>query len=258
MTYTVAEKFKSIQGEGLYAGTPMAFIRFTGCSVGKKICTHCDTDFDKTFPWRGGGEFTPERLLTDWAHPYTHVCLTGGEPLDQELWPLVLEAKKHAETMFHLETSGTKLLPDWITEYRRWSLEKPFENVNAANPIFWVCVSPKPGFLENVVMGADEVKVIVPGLGDDKTLEQLRGIKDITAGGLTAMLRHPLADRNDFRWPTLQDALRWAKAGKLVYLQPRNGKFDIDSQNLRYVQDLLVDYPQLRLSTQMHKILKVQ
>lgn len=210
MTYQVAEKFKSIQGEGLYAGTPMAFIRFVGCSVGKKICHACDTDFEKTLPWRGGGEFAPGTLL-DWARDYAHICLTGGEPMDQDLDPLFNLSATHRT--FHIETSGTKA--------------RSFHG-GRLYPTIWVCVSPKPGFLEEEVMAADEVKVIVPGLGSGPG------------------------------WPTLNDALRWADAGKLVYLQPRNGKFDIDHVNLLYVQDLLREHPMLRLSTQMHKILKVQ
>jgi organic radical activating enzyme len=231
MTYLVAEKFKSIQGEGLYAGTPMAFIRFVGCSVGKKICHFCDTDFDKPLLWRGGGTFNADQLL-DWTWPYDHICLTGGEPLDQsQLAELCSVLTQKGETV-HVETSGTKQLPDWMT--LKFSGN------------YWICVSPKPGFLEDVVLAADEVKVIVPGLGSDESLP----FKTLnTAGGST---------NERLRWPTLVDALRWADAGKLVYLQPRNAKFDVDQHNLMLVKDLLTIHPQLRLSTQMHKILKVQ
>ena len=86
MKYPVVERFKSLQGEGMYAGTPMAFIRFVGCSVGKKTCAFCDTDFVEPLTWRGGGEYTEDELL-EWAQPYRHICLTGGEPLDQDLEP---------------------------------------------------------------------------------------------------------------------------------------------------------------------------
>jgi 7-carboxy-7-deazaguanine synthase len=208
--YLVAERFASIQGEGLYSGTPMKFIRFVGCSVGKKICHACDTSFEQILPWRGGGEYTPEELL-EWAGEYQHVCLTGGEPLDQDLQPLLAVGQPgKGGPLFHVETSGTKTIQD-LPEGK-----------------VWVCVSPKPGFLEESIDAADEVKVIVPGLGSGPG------------------------------WPTLADALGWAAAGKLVYLQPRNAKFDVDQQNLRYVLDLLVDHPQLRLSLQAHKLLKVQ
>ncbi|KKL09708.1 hypothetical protein LCGC14_2563180 [marine sediment metagenome] len=216
MEYSISEKFKSLQGEGQFAGTPMAFIRFVGCSVGKKICRGCDTDFEQIHGWRGGGDFEAQELA-DWSSPYNHVCLTGGEPLDQNLTD-ILDALRHrvidpmpiySPPMVHIETSGTISFP-----YLRERI--------------WVCVSPKPGFQEVEVMAADEIKVIVPGLG------------------------------HGIGWPGIQDALRWAAAGKLVYLQPRNGRFDIDSMNLKYVLDLLLQYPRLRLSAQLHKILKVQ
>lgn len=212
--YFVAEKFKSIQGEGLYAGTPMAFIRFVGCSVGKKICNACDTDFETMHNWRGGGAFSEMDLLI-WASTpkrYGHICLTGGEPLDQDLLPLF--SKKEWADMFHIETSGTKPLPpEWASPMTERT---------------WLCVSPKPGFREDVVLFADEIKVIVPGLGSGPG------------------------------WPTIDDAKRWADRGKIVYLQPRNARFDVDQHNLRIVEDIIAVNPQFRLSVQMHKILKVQ
>lgn len=210
--YKIAEKFKSVQGEGVFTGTPMAFIRFVGCSVGKKICQHCDTDFEKMLAWRGGGVYKAWELML-WAQPYEHVCLTGGEPLDQHITPLLQDGH---DRMFHVETSGTKML---LEEFAlRPGIRKRL----------WICVSPKPGYLEAMIDDADEVKVIVPGLGSGDG------------------------------WPGLAEALTWARKGKTVFLQPRNGKMDIDQSNLMFVQDILRDYPELRLSVQLHKILKVQ
>lgn len=208
MIYHIAEKFKSIQGEGLYAGTPMAFIRFVGCSVGKTICHHCDTDFDKTYPWLGGGEFTDEELLT-WVRPYHHICLTGGEPLNQDLRPFLSLACDGRE--FHIETSGT-IIPEWKDDDLSY---------------IHICVSPKPGFSEKMIQLADEVKVIVPGLG------------------------------NGEGWPTLDDARRWSYS-KTVFLQPRNAKYDINNLNLALCEKLVNENPTLRLSVQMHKILRVR
>lgn len=249
MKYRVAEKFKSLQGEGVYAGTPMAFIRFVGCSVGKKICQHCDTDFDNTLEWRGGGEFEISELI-EWSQPYTHICLTGGEPLDQDLVPF-LERALVGGRMVHIETSGTKLPHPAVLS----------EGVDTEG--LWVCVSPKPGFLEKMIYMADEVKVIVPGLGEiNETVKRnLRdGIRLVAAGGKPDQQKlEAIEEAIDLlRWPTLEDALHWAQMGKTVFLQPRNGKFDVDKNNLLYVTDLLRDHPSLRLSVQMHKILKVQ
>jgi organic radical activating enzyme len=247
MTYRIAEKFKSPQGEGIYTGTPMAFIRFVGCSVGKTICQHCDTDFDTMLNWRGGGEFSAHELVR-WAKPYGHVCLTGGEPFDQDLQELYELMTKNG-VMVHIETSGTKPMPDYF--YIGSAIRRP-----------WICVSPKPGFLEQMITDADEVKVIVPGLGTDASLVATRSTaleRDAqrTAGEAYHKI-HPLAVRDSFRWPNITDALRWADAGKVVFLQPRNGKVEIDKNNLMYVLDLIREYPQLRISTQLHKILKVQ
>jgi 7-carboxy-7-deazaguanine synthase len=208
VTYMISEKFKSIQGEGLYTGTPMAFIRFTGCSVGKNVCHACDTDFDKIHSFRGGGQFTAEELLK-WAEPYKHICLTGGEPLDRDISPFF--SQKLFAPVVHIETSGTIL---WTT--------------TSAVDRYWVTVSPKPGYLDGMINEADEIKVIVPGLGSGEG------------------------------WPTLNDACLWASAGKKVFLQPRNGKFAIDQMNLKFCIDAIREHPQLRLSVQMHKILGVQ
>lgn len=242
MTYKLAERFKSIQGEGVYAGTPMAFIRFVGCSVGKKICQHCDTDFEKVgSDWRGGGEFSTEQLK-QWLADYQHVCLTGGEPLDQDLVPL-LEQLCVGGRMAHIETSGTvKPHPDVGIS------EEKVENL-------WVCVSPKPGFREDMIRMADEIKVIVPGLGTPESVETI--LAQTQTNGRSWHVR-AYDSPSTFRWPTLEDALRWADMGKTVFLQPRNGKYDVDKQNLLYVQDVIAEHPQLRLSVQMHKILKVQ
>jgi 7-carboxy-7-deazaguanine synthase len=212
MLYQVAERFKSIQGEGLYAGVPMAFIRFVGCSVGKRICQHCDTDFEKTYPWLGGGEYTETELLA-WARPYEHICLTGGEPLDQDLVPLILGAAR--DQQFHVETSGTV-----HPAYLRTSID-----------FVHICVSPKPGFLESMLSIADEIKVIVPGLG--------------------------INPPEGSYWMELEEARYWARR-KPVFLQPRNGKWEIEMNNLRLCEELVGLYPELRLSVQMHKLLKVR
>jgi 7-carboxy-7-deazaguanine synthase len=148
MIYPVVEKFKAIQGEGLYTGTPMAFIRLKGCSVGKTICHNCDTDFKDLYPWKGGGEYDSHDLLK-WVDPYRHMCITGGEPFDHDLEDLFGLTPNSVQ--MHVETSGTVLLPPWV-------------NLFGTKDI-WICCSPKPGWRESVIKEAHEVKVIVGGLG---------------------------------------------------------------------------------------------
>lgn len=213
MTFPVAERFKAPQGEGLFAGTMMAFVRLVGCSVGKGICTHCDTEFSAIQQALGGGIYTVEDLL-EWTDPYEHVCLTGGEPLDRDLTTLVLQCQAAGKRV-HVETSGTKR-PAWLHDLYRTRGFDP--------GAFWLTVSPKPGYLEEMVREADEVKVILGGLGDGPG------------------------------WPSVSEAVRWAAEGRLVYLQPRNDVLLINRKNLAEVVGLCEQHPTLRISSQLHKL----
>jgi organic radical activating enzyme len=236
--YPVAERFVAPQGEGLYTGVPMAFIRLVGCSVGQKVCTACDTDFDRILPALGGGVYTVEELRA-WvrASGVRHVCLTGGEPLDRDLRPL-LRALTDGPVVCHVETSGTKH-PDWldvITPPRhrqgQHAVAFPTEREGFVHwewmPL-WVAVSPKPGYLpEMVEVVADEVKVILGGLGDGPG------------------------------WPTVEDAVRWAEGPATVYVQPRNERLDINGAAMREAVRVVTEHPTLRLSAQLHKYIRTR
>lgn len=209
--YPVAERFFAPQGEGLYSGTQMAFVRLVGCSVGKGVCTACDTEYDAVYPRLGGGMYDAEEVVA-WAEASgcRHICLTGGEPLDRDLRPLIDEAAMpRGLSMVHVETSGTKE-PPWL------------EHAKSVRSL-WLTVSPKPGYKESMIAMADEVKVILGGLGDGPG------------------------------WPTVVDALRWAQAGKLVYVQPRNDLLTVNGPNLRDALNVVAAHPQLRVSVQLHK-----
>lgn len=214
MKYPIAEKFKAVQGEGIYTGTPMAFIRFIGCSVGKKICTLCDTDFETAYPTFGGGLFTADELCA-WVGDYQHVCFTGGEPLDRDLTQLTdfMLSKKTGVNQIHVESSGTKLIPSWLS-------------AGQARTNVWLTISPKPGYLEEAIREADELKVIVPGLGSGPG------------------------------WPKLEDAKRWATWSIPVFLQPANFKAKVDEIQMRTVLKMVEQNPELRLSAQLHKYLQ--
>lgn len=227
--YPIAERFKAPQGEGLYTGTPMAFVRMVGCSVGQKVCTACDTLFDRMLPEMGGGSYTVQELV-GFTQPYRRACITGGEPLDRDLRPLLLVMTAEGITC-HLETSGTRR-PDWLMQ--KLELHDSDMHVVKADrgdmlPVdMWLCVSPKPGYREDMIELADEVKVIIGGLGDGPG------------------------------WPTIEDAVRWADGGKLVYVQQRNYQHNIDRAALDRVLDLCDQHPQLRLSVQLHKFLETR
>ena len=98
-TVKIAEIFYTLQGEGYWTGTPAYFIRLSGCSVG---CAWCDTNY--RYKETIAVETLVKRVLTT---PTRHVVVTGGEPTDQDLSPLVREFQA-AGCFVQLETSGVR------------------------------------------------------------------------------------------------------------------------------------------------------
>lgn len=106
----INEFFKSIQGEGSYAGEPVLFIRTSGCT---RNCEWCDTKYHIE------GEKMDTDILVDIINKNLSnagiVCFTGGEPLMQregikEIISLISD-KEH-----HLETNGDLLENEDVQE----------------------------------------------------------------------------------------------------------------------------------------------
>ena len=146
--YRVNEIFFSLQGEGFWTGTPMVFLRFSGCNL---ICPFCDTDHSG-YREMSAGEIVAEVVKVGGA--CGRVCVTGGEPALQ-LDDMLVKALHDAGFKVHVETNGTRALPagaDWVT------------------------VSPKAdveGLMGNgtvVLERADELKVVYQGQDMEKWL----------------------------------------------------------------------------------------
>ncbi len=142
-TYRVNEIFFSLQGEGFWTGTPMVFVRLSGCNL---KCPFCDTDHS-AFQEMTAGEIVSEALRA--GGDCRRICLTGGEPSLQADEAL-LSAFHEAGYTVHMETNGTLPLPagvDWIT-------------LSPKNQVF--------GLMGNgavILKRADEVKlVLAPGV----------------------------------------------------------------------------------------------
>ena len=115
--YLVNEIFFSLQGEGVRAGTPNLFLRFSKCNLECRLDTHgfdCDTEFESGRPMTGD-EIVEE--MKGLAPECRWVVLTGGEPalqVDEDLIGLL----RGAGFKLAIETNGTVALPvglDWIT-----------------------------------------------------------------------------------------------------------------------------------------------
>ncbi len=106
--FPVAERFASVNGEGLAAGRPAAFIRFAGCNL---HCAYCDT------AWANEPDAPVEVLsaedLLQWVRStgVSAVTLTGGEPLLQphlgDLVRLLLAQGDPWPLRVEIETNGS-------------------------------------------------------------------------------------------------------------------------------------------------------
>lgn len=105
----VNEIFYSLQGEGVYTGTPAVFVRLSGCN---RCCAFCDTDFSAF------EEMSEEEIVeAAAAYPARHLVLTGGEPALQITAEFVGKLKA-AGFFVQIETNGSLPVPeniDWVT-----------------------------------------------------------------------------------------------------------------------------------------------
>lgn len=125
----VSEVFVSVQGEGVTAGMPSAFIRLQGCSVG---CGWCDTKYS----WApdGGRETTLEALLADVADAGTdNVVVTGGEPLERPAFAALVNGLKVAGHRVEVETAGTLVPPHVGVD--QWNVSLKLEHSGVARDV---------------------------------------------------------------------------------------------------------------------------
>ena len=104
--------FKSIQGEGPFAGTPAVFVRFAGCNMLPR-CSFCDTDYTT------GAQMMEEQQIIDEIKRLAGghiklVVITGGEPFMQGFGKLVYMIKTDSlPTIIQIETNGTIYQPNF-------------------------------------------------------------------------------------------------------------------------------------------------
>lgn len=118
----------------------MIFVRLAGCSVVRcSIRAECDEA-----PWKATGRFSVDGIVAQCRllAPGGVVCITGGEPTDHDLIPLV-SGLRDAGYRVHLETSGVRSV--------------------AGMPLEWLTVSPKmPDYVQRE---GHALKVVVrPGM----------------------------------------------------------------------------------------------
>ncbi|MEM4408630.1 MAG: 7-carboxy-7-deazaguanine synthase QueE [Candidatus Caldarchaeum sp.] len=173
----VSEIFYSIQGEGLYTGVPMVFVRLRYCPW---RCSWCDSVYTWAYSdtelrglpttpekaeeaLKGGGELLEVgeilRRVASYRCPW--VCITGGEPLAQP-WALraLLDALKEGGYKVEVETSGLQpLLPEpYLSKVDSWvvDLKPPSSGMERYN--YW------PNY--RLLSEKDQIKCVIANRGD--------------------------------------------------------------------------------------------
>lgn len=143
--YNINEIFASIQGEGIWSGLPMIFIRFSGCNLS---CAFCDTKYHTKINYKltarqivhciaSGMDDSIDNEHT--AFKSDKICFTGGEPALQVDSELCSHLAEFGYSLY-IETNGTvQELPEQIN---------------------WVTVSPKEKWVRK---WGDELKIIWTG-----------------------------------------------------------------------------------------------
>ena len=150
----------TIQGEGSSIGTPVLFLRTSGCNrwsgrpedKEKSICNFCDTDFF------GGDMLTAEEIaekLKELSKDVKVVVISGGEPtlqIDENLLSILsLNGFK-----LHLETNGSRAIG---------GLTKYFSHIS---------MSPKQSREETHLEYADDIKLLFPFIKDSITYQAFK------------------------------------------------------------------------------------
>jgi len=118
----VVEIYDSIMGEGIQIGIPMTFVRLAGCNL---RCTWCDTPQGFT-----EGTAMDEKAILELCKSNTWICQTGGEPLLQNVGPLIQQLQENGH-LVAVETNGTvgpqDILDKWY-EFDFWTISPKLSN----------------------------------------------------------------------------------------------------------------------------------
>jgi len=234
--YAVRAVWRTLQGEGAWAGRAAVFVRFAGCNLwsghaedrqrdaarsAASCPLWCDTDFRKEGAARLDADALTEEVLRAAAganplDPVRFVVLTGGEPLLQADAPLI--AAFHAAGFeVAVETNGTVPLAD------AFALPD-----GSALPPDWIVCSPKLPADRLVIETVDELKLVVPDYLPDAYRDLVPRVRTHTVGG---------------------------RPRRYLWLQPEDGP-RLDAAR-RLAVDLALQHPDWRVSTQTHKIIGV-
>lgn len=180
MPLEVFKVWKTIQGEGPFAGIPAVFVRLAGCNL---KCDGCDTDYTSNRKIYSNFD-----LMVEVGKHMGHglVVITGGEPFRQNITGFCRELLLSDRYSVQIETNGSVFAPD--------RLEFPFYHDDLS-----VVVSPKtPKLCDEIHDHARYYKYILRSGEVDSD-----GLPTHVLGGTTLIARPPawIKKKNTFVQP---------------------------------------------------------
>ncbi|PEN14245.1 7-carboxy-7-deazaguanine synthase QueE [Longibacter salinarum] len=230
--YRVKEIFRTVQGEGFWAGRPAVFVRMVGCNMwtgyeedrardaertGADCPTWCDTDFTKEGSESLEAAEVVDRMKTT-GGPIDFCVVTGGEPFLQ-LDATLVRAMQDAGYEVACETNGTIKIEETFWDDKEQRVVMPD----------WIVCSPKLPEDELVLERFDELKLVVPDYHPD-------AYGDFAERAT----RHEIG-------PGLR---------RLLWLQPEDGPRLEEAKDSAI--NLALQHPAWRVSVQTHKVLGVE
>lgn len=219
--YRINEIFYSVQGEGVLAGTPMVFVRFSRCNLACSMKPgprspggfDCDTEFES------GRRTTLEEIdeaveAAKGASTVAWLLLTGGEP-GLQLDMAFCDHFHERGWLIAVETNGSMLMPIAAEDIPHLDDDVDLDRKLLWFGVDWICVSPKVAEHALVQRWAHEVKY-VRGVG--QAIPQTR-----------VNARHLL-------------------------VSPASAGENLDAAAVRHCLDLVKAHPSWRLSAQLHKL----
>jgi organic radical activating enzyme len=190
--FAVREIYYTLQGEGVNAGRPAVFCRFSGCNLWsgreedrhKAICQFCDTNFADTSGPGGGVFSTADELAAAIERTWTRAPQKGDCPNFRQ-YPVVALARsvagengtvpfdaRRGQHRLAVFTGGEPLLQltaELVDHMHRRGFEVAVETNGTQLPppgIDWICVSPKAHAGLRLRYG-NELKLVFPQEGGE-------------------------------------------------------------------------------------------
>jgi 7-carboxy-7-deazaguanine synthase len=234
--YAVKAVWRTLQGEGAWAGRPAVFVRLAGCNLwsghekdrqrdAERSDAHCPLWCDTDFRKEGAAKLSASDLVDEIVRvadeanpddPVRFVVLTGGEPLLQADAALI-DALHAAGFEVACETNGTCRLADAFT-----GTDGRFV------PPDWIVCSPKLPADRLVIETMDELKLVVPDYQLEGYASLVERVREHEVGG---------------------------RPRRYLWLQPEDGPRQMVAT--RIAVELALAHPAWRVSVQTHKIIGV-